>query len=71
MAIRMYTLPELVSMCKKSGLEFVSVFGDYSGEELTLDSKRCILITKNQPDESRGVFRDASFILHKDNFLLK
>jgi len=46
MAIRMYTLPELISMCKKAGLQFVSVFGEYSGEELTLDSKRCILITK-------------------------
>lgn len=46
MAIRMYTLPELISMCKKAGLRFVSVYGDYNGEVPTLDSKRCILITK-------------------------
>jgi ubiquinone/menaquinone biosynthesis C-methylase UbiE len=46
MAIRMYTLPELISMCEKAGFRFISVFGNYNGEDLTLDSKRCILITK-------------------------
>jgi len=46
MAIRMYTFPELITICERASLQFVSAYGDYNGEMPTLDSKRCILITK-------------------------
>tara|TARA_Y100000031_G_C8193371_1_gene372494 strand:- start:273 stop:1049 length:777 start_codon:yes stop_codon:yes gene_type:complete len=45
-SIRMYTLTELIGMCKKAGLQFVSVYGDYNREVPTIDSKRYIFITK-------------------------
>lgn len=46
MTIRMYTLTELIGICRNAGLRFVAVYGDYNGEVPTIDSKRYILITK-------------------------
>lgn len=44
--IRMYTLSELITMCRNAGLKFIEVYGDYDGSSINLDSKRCILIVK-------------------------
>lgn len=43
---RQYTLVELINMCKRSGLSFVNVYGDYNADELVINSKRCILVSK-------------------------
>lgn len=45
-SIRMYTLSELITMCRNAGLKFIEVYGDYDGSSINLDSKRCILVVK-------------------------
>jgi hypothetical protein len=42
----MYTLTELIALCTVAGLKFKEVYGSYKGEPLSLDSRRCILITE-------------------------
>ena len=44
--IRSYTCPELCRMLSQAGLEVISVFGDFDGSELTLRSKRLIIISQ-------------------------
>ena len=44
--VRMYTLPELVSMQERAGLRFLRVWGDFDGGELGLDSRRTILLAE-------------------------
>ncbi|MFC1663148.1 class I SAM-dependent methyltransferase [Patescibacteria group bacterium] len=44
--LRLYTLTELIQMCKKVGLSFVEAYGDYNGKKYSFDSKRTILIVK-------------------------
>jgi SAM-dependent methyltransferase len=41
---RMYTPTELIKMARKSGLRFREAYGDFSGDALTIDSERAILI---------------------------
>jgi hypothetical protein len=44
--IRCYTCPELTHMLEAAGLEVVEVYGDFRGRELTLESKRLIVISR-------------------------
>lgn len=44
--IRSYTCPELSRMLSQAGLEVIAVFGDFDGSELTLRSKRLIIISQ-------------------------
>ena len=46
--VRMYTLPELVSMLERAGLRFLRVWGDFDGGELGLDSRRLILLAEKE-----------------------
>lgn len=43
---RAYTLKELLDMMKKSGLHNVSVHGGWSGNELTLESNRMLIVSR-------------------------
>lgn len=43
---RLYTLRELILMCKQAGLEFRETFGDFDGSPVSLSSPRVILITQ-------------------------
>jgi SAM-dependent methyltransferase len=45
-SLRLYTLAELITMCKKAGLKLQEVYGDFDGNPLVLDSPRCILVTR-------------------------
>jgi len=45
-SIRVYALSELINMCEKANLQFVVAYGNYDKEVPTINSKRCILITK-------------------------
>lgn len=45
---RMYTSTELIHMCKAAGLKATEVYGDYNGEALGLDSRRCIVIAEKE-----------------------
>jgi SAM-dependent methyltransferase len=44
--LRLYTLRELLLMCRKVGLKPLEVFGDFDGSPISLYSKRVILITQ-------------------------
>lgn len=44
LSVRMYTITELATMLRTVGLHVQDVYGSYSGELLTFDSKRYILI---------------------------
>lgn len=46
--LRMFTLPELIAMCEKAGLHCETTYGDYTGEEVSLTSKRYILIARKK-----------------------
>lgn len=51
--VRLYTLAELVEMCEHAGLRFKEVYGNYAGEPLNFDSRRCILITEKPVSRRR------------------
>lgn len=44
--IRCYTCAELSAMLRAAGLEVTGVFGDFEGAELTLDSKRLVILSQ-------------------------
>ena len=44
--IRCYTCAELCHMLQAAGLEVLDVFGDFEGGELTIESKRLIVISR-------------------------
>ncbi|MDP3795144.1 MAG: class I SAM-dependent methyltransferase [bacterium] len=44
--VRMYTVTELTAMFRKAGLTLKEMYGSYSGDPLTFDSKRYILIAE-------------------------
>ncbi len=46
--LRLYTLRELILMCKRAGLHLLEVFGDFDGSEVSIQSKRVILIVQKQ-----------------------
>src|SRR3989344_949395 len=46
--LRLYTLRELILMCKQAGLELVETFGDFDGSPASFHSKRVILITQKR-----------------------
>lgn len=46
--LRMFTLPELIAMCEKAGLHYEKSYGDYTGEEVSLTSKRYILVARKK-----------------------
>jgi SAM-dependent methyltransferase len=46
--LRLYTLRELILMCKRAGLETNETFGDFEGNPASVQSKRVILIAQNQ-----------------------
>jgi SAM-dependent methyltransferase len=45
-SFRRYTLVEIVKMCKVAGLDYKRSFGDFNGENLGVNSKRCIVISR-------------------------
>jgi SAM-dependent methyltransferase len=45
-SLRFYTPAELVSMCRRAGLELEQTWGDYDGAELSLDSSRLIVLAR-------------------------
>lgn len=46
--IRMFTLPELIAMCENAGLRYEASYGDFTGESVSLTSKRYILIARKE-----------------------
>lgn len=44
--LRMYAVVELVAMLRKAGFSLKKMFGNYTGDPLTFDSKRYILIVE-------------------------
>ncbi len=44
--LRLYTLRELILMCKQAGLELVETFGDFDGSPASFSSRRVILIAQ-------------------------
>ena len=46
--LRMYTVAELVAMCKRAGLHIKSIYGDYDEVPLTFESKRCIIVAEKK-----------------------
>lgn len=48
LTLRLYTLVELIAMCKNTGLQFKEAYGNFNGEPLGLDSKRCIIIAEKK-----------------------
>jgi SAM-dependent methyltransferase len=46
--LRLYTLRELILMCKRAGLETIQTFGDFDGRPASFQSKRVILIAQKQ-----------------------
>lgn len=48
LSFRQFTLVELVSMCRQAGLLFKKSYGNYNGEPIGFDTKRCILIVKKK-----------------------
>jgi SAM-dependent methyltransferase len=44
--VRLYTLTELIALCKAAGLQCKAVYGSYTAEPLGLDAPRCILIAQ-------------------------
>ena len=45
-SLRLYTPAELVAMLRRAGLELEQTWGDYDGAELSLDSRRLILLAR-------------------------
>ena len=43
-SLRFYTATELIEMFETAGFEVLKIYGDYDQSELTMDSKRCILL---------------------------
>jgi SAM-dependent methyltransferase len=43
-SIRLYTLPELIAMYAASGLQFSSAWGGVDGSELSIDTRRMVVI---------------------------
>lgn len=48
LTLRLYTLIELIAVCKNVGLRFKKVYGNFNGEPLGFDSKRCIIIAEKK-----------------------
>lgn len=44
--VRMYSLAELAAMFQDAGLRVERVWGDFDGSDLTLDSRRCIVLAR-------------------------
>lgn len=45
-AMRMYTAEELISMLRTAGLQYRQLWGDFDGRELSLDSRRVIVLAE-------------------------
>jgi SAM-dependent methyltransferase len=45
-SVRFYTLRELIRMLQRAGLEFERVWGGWDGGDLTLDSRRCLVLAR-------------------------
>lgn len=48
-SVRMYTLTELVRMIEGSGLTVESCYGGLDGSDLTLDSRRVVILSRKAP----------------------
>jgi SAM-dependent methyltransferase len=48
LSIRFYTLPEIISMCEKTGLIFKECYGDYQEKPVDFNTNRWILITQKK-----------------------
>jgi SAM-dependent methyltransferase len=46
--LRFYTLAELLRMMAEAGLHFRQAWGDFEGGDLTLDSRRCIVLAEKR-----------------------
>ncbi len=44
--IRLFSFPELQRMLQKNGFEIISVWGDFNGEPLSVESKRVITLSR-------------------------
>ena len=49
LSFRQFTLVELISMCGLNGLVFKESYGDYNGDPLSFNTKRCILVVQKTP----------------------
>ncbi len=52
--IRCYSCAELCNMLIAAGLEVQDVYGGFDGSELTLESKRLIIIAHKRPQQTAG-----------------
>ncbi len=48
LSIRLYNLPELITMCRKAGLIFKECYGDYEKKPVDFNTNRYILITQKK-----------------------
>lgn len=48
LSLRMYSLHELIKMCRAAGMEYVASFGNNDSTPLSFDSMRCIVVAKKQ-----------------------
>jgi len=46
LSLRMYSLHELVKMCRSAGMEYQQAFGDSDSSGYDFKSKRCIMIAR-------------------------
>lgn len=46
--LRLYTLRELVLMCKQAGMELVETFGNFDGSPANFQSQRVVLLTQKR-----------------------
>lgn len=44
--IRLFSFPELQTMLQKNGFEILSIWGDFNGEPLSMESKRVITLSR-------------------------